>query len=388
MTHFHGSYLETDVEFLMKQIDIDSTDIDEKEKLIQSGQKHYSEMITKESLPTDQYMTLFRESVVSNAKTMARDVYRMAQYISSNIPSGEITLVSLARAGTPVGVLVKRVLNTFFDRDCKHYSVSIVRDRGIDEVAMKKILNETKSPESIKFIDGWTGKGVISRELEKSVSNLNERYNLNIDTGLYVLNDLAGTAAWCSSTDDYLIPSSILNATVSGLVSRSILNDQISESDYHGCLYYEEFQSADLSLWFIDQIMREVDENLENSSQQFLEDGISQWLNYPVTDADSESKSACIDYYLEDRLARAAESLAFMTSMQERFCIQDINLIKPGIGESTRVMLRRVPDLLLLKNPDDISVRHLLVLAKEKGVKVIEDSALLYNAVAIIKEVD
>jgi hypothetical protein len=52
----------------------------------------------------------------------------------------------------------------------------------------------------------------------------NQRYALHIDSGLYVLVDLAGVAAVAASAEDYLIPSSILNATLSGLISRSVLN--------------------------------------------------------------------------------------------------------------------------------------------------------------------
>ncbi len=33
----------------------------------------------------------------------------------------------------------------------------------------------------------------------------------------------------------------------------------------------------------------------------------------------------------------------------QRYGIGDVNLIKPGIGEATRVLLRRVPRLLLLR---------------------------------------
>ncbi|MBC7475263.1 MAG: hypothetical protein H7263_13295, partial [Candidatus Sericytochromatia bacterium] len=45
---FHGSYKSDDVTFLLKPINIQETDILSKEKLIQSGSKHYSEMISQE----------------------------------------------------------------------------------------------------------------------------------------------------------------------------------------------------------------------------------------------------------------------------------------------------------------------------------------------------
>ena len=47
---FSGSYLPTDVQFLLRQLNVEVTDIAEKERLIQTGQKHYSEMLSAEPL--------------------------------------------------------------------------------------------------------------------------------------------------------------------------------------------------------------------------------------------------------------------------------------------------------------------------------------------------
>ena len=41
---FSGSYVAADVQFLLRPISIENTTIEEKERLIQSGKKHYSEM--------------------------------------------------------------------------------------------------------------------------------------------------------------------------------------------------------------------------------------------------------------------------------------------------------------------------------------------------------
>ena len=48
------------------------------------------------------------------------------------------------------------------------------------------------------------------------------------------------------------------------------------------------------------------------------------------------------------------------------FKIKDINKIKPGVGETTRVLLRRVPDRVLI--PQDANpkyLQHILQLAEE-----------------------
>jgi hypothetical protein len=273
--------------------------------------------------------------------------------------SGPITLVSLARAGTPVGVILGHVLRRAFQRECSHYSVSIIRDRGIDEVALQYILDQGHSPESIVFIDGWTGKGVISRELRAAIDGFNLRHNVAIDGGLYVLSDLAGTAACAASCVDYLIASSILNATVSGLVSRSVLNETIGPDQFHGCVYYEQFAGYDQSRAFADGL---VEAAIALAGQQHGREA------QPI-----------------DARAAQAVSTLYMEQARLRYDIDDINLIKPGIGEATRVLLRRVPERLILRDAGVPDVAHLLLLAREKSIPVTFDPDLPYQAVALIK---
>jgi len=250
---FTGSYTANDVQFLLKPIDMPDTPVAEKERRIQVEQRHYSEMLSRESLPSVDYMTLFHQAMQQNKQQMAMDCIRLAKKIIAN-RHADIVLVSLARAGTPVGVILKHTLTEHCQRQVWHYSISIIRDRGIDENALHYILAR-HTDTSLVFVDGWTGKGVIARELHSSINNFNARNQCAIDSGLYVLVDLAGVAAQAASADDYLIPSAILNATISGLISRSILNsDYIGVDDFHGCVFYEAFEKADLSQWFIQEI--------------------------------------------------------------------------------------------------------------------------------------
>jgi hypothetical protein len=55
---------------------------------------------------------------------------------------------------------------------------------------------------------------------------------------------LAAQADVAATYDDYAIPSGILNATVSGLTSRSILNAAIGPEDFHGCVFYQGICAA------------------------------------------------------------------------------------------------------------------------------------------------
>ena len=360
---FSGSYRANDVEFLLKPLALqDFVDVPEKEYLIQSGQRHYSEMLSPESLPSERYLRVFQQACADNNGRMARDCLALAALIAAR-RIGPVTLVSLARAGTPVGVVLHQLLTQVFGRDSTHYSVSIIRDRGIDRVALDHILARGHAPESIVFIDGWTGKGVISRELAATIADFNAARGCAIDGGLYVLSDLAGTAACAASCDDYLIPSSILNATVSGLVSRSILNEQIGPGDFHGCVYYQQFEAQDQSQAFADSLVAAALALAKEVKQQ----------------------GGQLDAIPVDKAQAGAVSRAYMQAALAQHGISDVNMIKPGIGEATRVLLRRSPRLLILRDAAAPEVAHLALLAQEKNIPVIVDATLPYHAVSLIR---
>ena len=366
LQRFHGSYRPQDVEFLLKPLALaqaQTENVADKERLIQSGARHYSEMLTPESLPSPAYRALFARAHALNRERMARDCLVLASLVARHHGPAPV-LVSLARAGTPVGAIVAHLLRACLGAAAApvaHYSVSIVRDRGIDTNALDHILARGHAPAALAFVDGWTGKGVISRELERFVQAYNRSRQVNIESGLYVLSDLAGSARCAASGDDYLIPSSILNATISGLVSRSILNSAIGPQDFHGCVWFGEFAEADLSCWFVDDIVSAA---------------------LAIFEAEGMPKPAAAD-----RAALAAQSQDFMASELARQGIEDANLIKPGIGEATRVLLRRLPRQLLVRDPEAENVQHLLVLAHEKSVPVQVRPDLPYHAVSIIRSV-
>lgn len=354
---FHGSYRPQDVEFLLKPITFAPIDVVAKEHLIQSGKRHYSEMLSQENLPSVVYRSLFDAAFQRNRQRMARDCLRLAAHVGEK-HGKNVALVSLARAGTPIGAIVRHLVERIYAGCPTHYSVSIIRDRGIDAVALDTILGRGHAPHSIAIIDGWTGKGVISHETRKAVQAYNASRKVRIASGLVVLSDLAGTAAWAASDEDYLIPSSILNSTISGLISRSILNEMIGADDYHGCVYYKEFEAHDLSQWFVDEI---------------------------VADALALYETEGISSSLVDPSVQAARSTLYLKEEMERHNIRDINLIKPGIGEATRVLLRRVPERILLRNKEADDVAHLVSLAHEKNVVMEVRPDLPYHAVSIIR---
>ncbi|RLA22845.1 MAG: hypothetical protein DRQ62_07305, partial [Gammaproteobacteria bacterium] len=80
---FTGSYSANDVHILLKVIDVPDTSVQEKERRIQQEQRHYSEMLSHESLPSAQYMQLFHQAMLDNKMQMARDCFCLAQKISA-----------------------------------------------------------------------------------------------------------------------------------------------------------------------------------------------------------------------------------------------------------------------------------------------------------------
>ena len=164
-----SSYSKEDVILLLKDITglVQPQPTEERERLIQAG-RHYCEMLPIEYVPSEKYMEAYRMALKDYAKPTAEAVGRLADKIIKK-RGREVVLVSLARAGIPIGILVKHYIKKKYGYDVPHYSISIIRGRGIDENAMKYLLSHYPA-EQILFVDGWIGKGAILVELQKYVA--------------------------------------------------------------------------------------------------------------------------------------------------------------------------------------------------------------------------
>lgn len=241
-----SSYKEEDVIWLLKDITglVEPQPAEERERLIQSG-RHYCEMLPLEYVPSAAYMEAYREALKHFAAPVAAAVRRLSDRIMKDRGSG-VVLVSLARAGTPIGILVEHDIRERYQISVPHYSISIIRGRGIDHNAMRFLLRQYR-PKQLLFVDGWIGKGAILGELEKEL-----KAYPGVSPELAVVADPANMTALCGTHEDILIPSSCLNSTVSGLVSRTFLrSDIIGPEDFHGAVYYGELTESDLSYDFI-----------------------------------------------------------------------------------------------------------------------------------------
>ena len=342
------TYKKEDVELLLKDITglVKPQSTQEREQLIQQG-RHYCEMLPIEYSPSESYMEAYETALKVFADSTSEAVGVLADKIMEE-KGRSVVLVSLARAGTPVGILLKRYLRWKYGITVPHYSISIIRGRGIDQNAMRYLLCRYR-PEDMLFVDGWIGKGAILSELRKAVADFP-----GVSPELAVLADPANVTKLCGTHEDILIPSSCLNCTVSGLVSRTFLRDDIiGETDFHGAVYYGELEAQDLSYAFI-----------------------------------SEIQSRFQKEYSQKDTGDSGQGLDEVLRIGREFKIEDVNLIKPGIGETTRVLLRRVPWKVLVheKYMGDKALEHILRLAKEKNVPVQTYPLKNYKACGIIKK--
>ncbi|HEY2421106.1 MAG TPA: cysteine protease StiP family protein [Neobacillus sp.] len=357
-----GTYQEDDVLFLLKDLsNIKLEDsLENREIKMQSG-RHYSESLPIEYQPPKAYVDLFWKTLMEYKQKVALCIGIVAEQIYHSKGDNTV-LVSLARAGTPVGILIKRYIKMRYNVSLPHYSISIIRDRGIDEIALQYIL--AVHPEGIiQFVDGWTGKGAISLELIQACKDYEHKYGIKLDETLAVIADPGYCTTLFGTREDFLIPSACLNSTVSGLVSRTVLNDRyIGQADFHGAKFYQELIPVDVSNNYINLIAGEFENIFSEAAHKFS------------VRKDEEIETGFI-------------GMVEVEKIQAEFGIESTHYIKPGVGETTRVLLRRVPWKILMRDPSSPFVKHILMLAKEKGVEVVEYKELSYLCCGIIKMV-
>jgi hypothetical protein len=333
--------------------------VEEREEAIQSGGAHYAESLPVEYQPSEQYQELFHTALDEAAGRLALAVGAVTELVLAE-RSPHPVLVSLARAGTPVGVLMRRWAQHRHGLDLPHYAVSIVRGRGIDANALR-YLAAHHDPADVVFVDGWTGKGAITRELADAIREFEESDGITgFDPEIAVLADPGSCVKTYGTREDFLIPSACLNSTVSGLISRTVLrSDLVGPHDFHGAKFYRELAGVDVSVDFLDAVAARFPE---------------------VTDAVA---TLAKELLAADRTP-TWEGWAAVERISEEYGIHDVNLVKPGVGETTRVLLRRVPWKILARAGAGADLDHVRLLAEQRGVPVEEVAELPYTCVGLI----
>ncbi|WP_412079323.1 phosphoribosyltransferase [Streptomyces xanthophaeus] len=350
-----SSYAPEDVGWLLQDFsDVElEAPTEEREEAIQAGGAHYAESLPVEYQPSPQYQELYRSALAASAARMARAVGTVTETVLAERSPSPV-LVSLARAGTPVGVLMRRWAAARHGLDLPHYAVSIVRGRGIDANALRWLAAH-HDPADIVFVDGWTGKGAITRELKAALGEFP-----GFDPEIVVLADPGSCVSTYGTREDFLIPSACLNSTVSGLISRTVLrSDLVGPADFHGAKFYRELAGADVSADFVAAVAAHFDDVAEA-----VDDEVKELL-------------------AADR-SPTWEGWAAVERISEEYGIHDVNLVKPGVGETTRVLLRRVPWKILAQRGAGADLDHVRLLAEQRGVPVEEVDGLPYTCVGLI----
>ncbi|MEU9853194.1 phosphoribosyltransferase [Streptomyces sp. NPDC047974] len=353
-----SSYAPEEVGWLLQDLsDVElEAPTEEREEAIQRGGAHYAESLPVEYQPSARYQELFHSALESSAARIAHAVGTVTETVLAERP-GRPVLVSLARAGTPVGVLMRRWARHRHGLDLPHYAVSIVRGRGIDANALRWLAAH-HDPADVVFVDGWTGKGAITRELAAALRESEEF--AGFDPEIAVLADPGSCVRTYGTREDFLIPSACLNSTVSGLISRTVLrSDLVGADDFHGAKFYRDLTGADVSNTFLDAVEARFDEVADT--------------------VDTDVK----DLLAADRTP-TWEGWAAVERISEEYGIHDVNLVKPGVGETTRVLLRRVPWKILAKRGAGADLAHVRLLAEQRGVPVEEVDGLPYTCVGLI----
>lgn len=359
-----GSYAPDEVTWLLKDLSHVAleADIAERERRIQSGEAHYAESLPVEYQPSAEYRALFDTALATSAPRLAEAVGTVTELLLAE-RGRDLVLVSLARAGTPIGILMRRWAQHFHGVDLPHYAVSIVRGRGIDHVALDHLVAH-HDPASIVFVDGWTGKGAITRELAEALDEYAAATGVRLNPDLAVLADPGHCVRTFGTRDDFLIASACLNSTVSGLVSRTVLNaDLIGPTDFHGAKFYAELAPHDVSGILLDTVTAAFD-----GAAPAARDGAARLEAEPAAREPDWSGWATVERVCEE------------------YGVSTANLVKPGIGETTRVLLRRVPWRVLLRDPDDPDHLHIRRLAAERDVPIEIVPDLAYACIGLIKE--
>ncbi len=380
-----GSFESTDVTFLLRFLD---------QSQLGKVSDAEGQVVMEETQPTPLYQHYFHLALDRYKERLAKDLIVLAAHMVladcctydevRRIQTGEegLVIASLARAGTPLGVLLARTLRAL-NVPCRHYSIGLCPVTGIDQMALDHILQQYR-PEQLLFFDGWTAKGAVFSTLAESLQRYSRQRRVEVTPRLYCLSDLAGVCTGCATREDYLIPSSLLNATGCGLISRTFTTtlEALSETEtegFHYAFYFSQLEGFDLSRFFIDSLWQEIKALLGGDWRQNL--GVVMSLRQDYRQKQQEQAQKLHGKKSpEIPPGQNPDTVSYLCQKYET----TKGAIKPGITEATRAMLRRNCGRLVLQDLDNADVRHLLVLASEKNVRVIEDHELSCQAAALL----
>lgn len=348
-----SSYNEDDVILLLNDMTgkVSPVSQEERKERVAKGE-HVRSIIIEEYGMSTQYEEIIKTNIEKYLDRMAMAVGKLSELLYQT-KGKNMVLVDIARAGIPIGILVKRYLKQVHDADITHYGISLVD--GLDPKAMEYILSRHRA-KHIQFIDGWTGKGTVANEIKKCVE---ENYPW-IDSGLAVLSDCTGVAKYAGTREDIYIPHSPLNASATGLVSITVKNEEFENpTGFHSAIYLDSLEQSDISREFIEMV-----------TERFTRGVIEESSYYNRT------------------MYQLAHGSAYETKRIAEATGRDAKALNPGINEAARAVLRRKLEKLLVSkhHRGDDNLEVLIKLAELKGVPVEEMDMHGYKAVSVASD--
>lgn len=347
--HICGSLGDDNCIYLLKDLRgiVTPVPAQEKRRLLKEGKPGHS-ILAEDPPISHPENALFLKLLEEKRVDIANCVGVLCESILAQ-KQGFPVIVSLARGGIAYGALCRQYYKKFYHADIPHYCISLIRNVGIDENALNYIVRR-HGDKSIQFIDGWTGSGFLSAQLEKYVSLYNQKHGTKISAMLAVLADTSHICQLSGTRKDILLPDCCLNSTVCGLIS-SVYYDPavIGPEDFHGAVVWDSLISQDFSRYFLETVTASL------VKQQ------------------PKSEKVTGNYGREVSQRLSAELM-----------IDDSKRIRLGIGESTRALFRSDISRILSADPSDPRLTFLAKLASSKGVRIEQYNTGEYACVTIL----
>lgn len=345
-----STFLDNDVKILLSDISekMEPLPQEAREELIKIGKKAY-ELLPLEDEPSDQDILTYEKGIELSVKDTANAVKSVAEKIYKRKGS-ELILVSLARGGIPAGIMVKRYLEKRYRIKIPHYAITLIGTKGIDTNALSYIIKR-HSVSEIQFIDGWSGKGAIINALKQALVGYD-----GISPELALLSDPANLSELSGTHEDILIASACLNAPTAGLISRAVYSDPILHKDeFYGAVFFNNLISKDKTYDFIEKTVKKFD--------------FSDELPYEPT-------------------TTSITGIEEVNNIAKDYNIGNIHFIKPGVGETIRALIRKIPDLILVKDAENKYINYVLEIARQKNIQVEKYPLMRYNVCGMFKDIN
>lgn len=304
-----------------------------------------------EYMPSEKYFASVRLLVDRAAPLVAQLSATLGDRLVERRGRG-VVLVSIARAGVPIGILVKRWLRLRYSVAAPHYGVSVSAGL-IDESAVKWICRR-HPPGDLQFLDAWTSKGTVQETLWRASA----RWQIaNLDPALAVLVDPACCAQTFATRKDVLLPSACLGAAMSGLLGAT--SPGLTPGGFHLATVSREMTDIDLTETFLSAVTIHLE---------------AMAASRPVAGTRVSPAS-------DDPRAWGRDHAV---ALARRYRAEDLDLVNVGICETTRAFFRRWPKLLIV-NPRRAGpeLHHLLQLARERAVPIAQDATIPFQAALI-----